>query len=63
MPFNVKIEIARLKILVPLTELVKDESYKAQIIETLNIGEGKDVVNLNDDQHELLFGPKVNGNH
>jgi len=43
--------------------MVKNESYKAQITETLNIGEGEDVVNLNDDQLELLFGPEVNGKH
>ena len=63
LPFNIKTEIAKLKISVPLIELVKKESYKAQITETLNIGEGKDVVNLNDDQPELLFGLEVNGKH
>lgn len=42
---------------------MKNESYKAQITKTLNIGEGEDVVNLNDDQHKLLFGPEVNGKH
>ena len=46
-----------------MTELVKNESYKVQIIQTLNIVEGEDVVNLSDDQPELLFGPKVNGTH
>ena len=46
-----------------MIELVKNESYKEQNIETLNIGESKDVVNLNDDQPELLFGPEVNGKH
>lgn len=52
-----------MKILVPLTKLVKNESYKAKITETLNIGAGEDAVNLNDDQPELLFGPEVNGKH
>ena len=52
-----------MKIPVPLTELVKNDSYKAQITETINIGEGEDVVNLNDDQLELLFGPEGNGKH
>jgi len=52
-----------LKTPVPFREMVKNESYKAQITETLNIGEGEDVVNLNDDQPELLFGPKLNGKH
>ena len=63
MPFNIKIEIAKLRILVPLTELVKNDSYKAQITKTLNIGEGEYAINLNDDQTELLFGPEVNGKH
>ena len=42
---------------------MKNDSYKAQITETLNIGEGEDVVNLSGDQPELLFGPEVNGKH
>lgn len=52
-----------MKIPIPLTELVKNDLYKSQITETLNISEGEDSVNLNDDQLELLFGPEVNGKH
>jgi len=63
LPFNIKTEIQKLKISVPLTKLVKNESYRSQITETLNIGEGEDVVNLNDDQPKLLFGPEANGIH
>jgi len=63
LPSNIKTEIAKLNISFPLTELVKNESYRSQITETLNIGEGEDVVNLNDDQPELLFGPEANGTH
>lgn len=63
LPFNLKNEIEKLKISVPLTELVKNESYRSQITENLNIGEGEDTINLNDDQLDLLFGPKVNGTH
>ena len=63
LPFNLKTKIEKLKILVPLTELVKNESYISHITKTLNIGEGEDVVNLNDDQSKLLFGPEVNGTH
>jgi len=44
-----------------LTKLVKNESYRSQITETLNIGEGEDVVNLNDDQPKLLFGLEAKG--
>ena len=43
--------------------MIKIDSYKAQITKTLNIDEGEDFVNLNDDQPELIFGPKVNGKH
>ena len=46
-----------------MIKLVKNESYRSQIIETLNIGEGEDVVNLNDDQPKLLFCLEVNGTH
>ena len=63
MTFNIKSEIAKLKIPIPLTALVKNDSYKAQITETLSIAEGEDVVNLNDDHPELLFGPEVDGKH
>jgi len=43
--------------------LIRNDSYKAQITETLNIDEGEDSINLNDDQSELIFGPEVNGKH
>ena len=42
---------------------MKNDSYKAQITETLSIAEGEDVFKLNDDQPELLFGPEVDGKH
>ena len=53
--------MAKLKILVPLTELIKNETYKSQIRKTLNFVENEDFVNLLDDQPELIFGPDVNG--
>ena len=63
MPFNIKIEITKFKITNPLRELVKNDSYKAQITETLRIAEGEYFFNINDDQPELLFGLEVNGKH
>ena len=39
-PFNIQTEISKLKIPIPLTELVKQDLYKDQITETLNINEG-----------------------
>jgi len=62
-PFNIKTEIEKLKISVPFTELVKNESYRSQITETLNIGEGEDAIKLNDDQPKLLFGLEMNSTH
>ena len=55
------VEIAKLKILVPLTKLIKNEPYKSQINQTLNIVENEDSVNLFDDKPELIFGTNVNG--
>ena len=60
-PFNSGAEVSKLKILVPLTELIKHETYKTQINQTLNLAENGEYVNLFDDQPELIFGPNVNG--
>jgi len=61
LPFNLRVEVAKLKILVPLTELVKHDAYRSQISKSLNVIENEDSVNLFDDQPELIFGPEVNG--
>ena len=59
--FNIQTEIAKLKIPIPLTELVKNDLYKSTITETLNMNDGEDAINLNDHQPELIFGLDVNG--
>ena len=46
--FNLGAEISKLKISVPLTELVKNKTYKSQVNQTLNITENEDSVNLFD---------------
>lgn len=61
MHFNLGAEIAKLNILVHLTKLIKNETYKAQINQTLNIVENEDSINLFDDQPKPIFGPDVNG--
>ena len=38
-PFNLESEIAKIKIFVPLTELVTQDVYKCQILKALNLGE------------------------
>jgi len=50
-----------MKILVPLTELIKNETYKSEMRKTLNFVENEDSVNLFDDQPELIFDLDVNG--
>jgi len=44
--FNLGAGISKLKILVPLTELVKNKTYKSQVNQTLNITKNEDLVNL-----------------
>ena len=60
-PFSIENEIAKLKICIPLTELVNKSMYRSQVLKVLNVGENTDTVNLNDDQPELLFWQKVDG--
>ena len=47
--FNIQLEIEKLKIPIPLIELVKHNFYKSTITETLNMNDGEDSLNLNDD--------------
>lgn len=61
LPFNLWAEGTKLKISVPLTELVKHETYRSQISKSLNFIENEDSVNLFDDQPELICGPNLNG--
>jgi hypothetical protein len=67
-------ELAKLKIPIPLSELMRKNAYRSQVIKelsikpeigtkALNIGSGthSDTINITDDQPELLFGPEVDG--
>lgn len=60
-PFSIENEIAKLKISIPLTELVNKNVSRSRVLKALNVAENIDTVNLNDDQPELLFGPEVEG--
>jgi hypothetical protein len=61
--FSLESELAKLKIPIPLSELMNKNAYRSQVIKALNIepGVGTDTVNIVDDQPELLFGPEVEG--
>lgn len=60
-PFSMENEIAKLKISIPLTELVNKNTYRCKFLKAINVGENTDTMNLNDDQPKLLFGPEVDG--
>ena len=49
-PFNLEIEIGKLKIAIPLSELAKHEVYREKINRSLQISENRDAVNVLDDQ-------------
>ena len=57
--FNIENELEKLKIHIPLIELMNKTAYRSQVIKALSIGENVDTVNVLDDQPELLFGPEV----
>lgn len=61
LPFKFGVEVAKLKISIPLIELIKDETYKSQIRKSLNFVENEDSVDLIDHHAELIFSPDVNG--
>jgi hypothetical protein len=73
-PFSLEGELAKIKIPIPLTELMNRSGYRSQVIKALAIEPDigtkaltigsvthSDTVNLTDDHPELLFGPEVDG--
>jgi hypothetical protein len=73
-PFSLEGELAKVKIPIPLSELMDKDAYHSQVIKALTIEPDigmkaltigstnhSDTMNLTDDQHELLFGPEVDG--
>ena len=62
-PSNFEGEIAKIKITIPLTELVTQEVYRSQVLKVLNIGNDTDTLNLTEDKPELLFGPDFEGKY
>jgi hypothetical protein len=61
--FSLESELTKLKIPIPLIELMNKNAYRSQVIKALNIepGVGTDTVNVFDDQPKLLFSPEVDG--
>ena len=59
--FSLENEISKLKLSSPLTEIMKNNNYRGQISKMLNLDLMSDMVNVEDDQHEMIFGPASNG--
>lgn len=59
--FSLENEISKLKVSIPLTELMRNNSYRGQVSKILNFGPISDMVSVEDDQPELIFGPALNG--
>jgi hypothetical protein len=73
-PFSLERELDKVKIPIPLSELMNKDIYRSQVIKALTIEPDigtkaltigstnhSDTVNLPNDQLELLFGPEVDG--
>ena len=54
-------KFAKIKITMPITELIAQSSYKSQVLKVLNIGNDANTLNLDDDTPEVLFGPNIEG--
>ena len=52
-------EIAKVKISLPFSEILKSSEYRSQIGKMLKFEESLDTVNLQDDKPTIMFGPKV----
>ncbi len=59
--FNLENEISKLKVSIPLTEIMKNISYRGQVSKMLNLDPMSNMVNVEDDQPEMIFGPASNG--
>ena len=59
--FNLENEIAKLKISIPLTELMKNNNYKSQVSKIFGLDPSSDMANVEDDSPELIFGLALEG--
>jgi hypothetical protein len=62
--FNLENEINKIKIPVPLVELEKNPTYRKKIAKMINFSDIEsqaDVINLEDDKPNIIFGPHFEG--
>jgi hypothetical protein len=60
--FDFESEMAKIKILVPFNELIKNSEYRKKIIKMLKTEQTSDTLNIQDDHPTILFGPRVEEN-
>jgi hypothetical protein len=58
-PFKLESEISKIKDSIPFNDLIKNTKYRGHIMKMLKMGEIFDNLNLHDDHHTFLFGPRV----
>ena len=64
-PFSFKSEVAKIKISLPFDEICINEEYRNQLIKMLKLDDKfnfSDLVNLQDDNPTILFGPRMEPN-
>jgi len=59
--FSLENEISKLKVSIPLTEIMKNNNYRGQVSKMLNLDPMSDMVNVEDDRPEIIFGLAING--
>ena len=59
--FSLENEISKLKVSLPLTEIVKNDQYKVQVSKFLIFYQNYDMVNVSDHHPKLIFGPAIDG--
>ena len=57
--FNLEAEVSKLKISIPLGELVRNVQYRFHILKELKVDKTFDTINIVDDHPTIIFGPKI----
>jgi hypothetical protein len=56
-PFNLQAEISKIKIVVPLNEILRIPEYRGQLSHMIKSEETSDTLNIQDDKPKIMFGP------
>ena len=55
-PFNLQVEISKVKIAIPFTEIIRIPEYRGQLSQMIKSKETSDTLNIQDDQPKIMFG-------